>query len=915
MSLLLTILLAFAGISFSHISVEQGLSQNTLFSICQDRDGNMWFATQNGLNRYDGYDLKVFIHDDDDPHTISDNLINKVFMDHEGRLWIGTEKGLSAYDGDTEVFVNVSPGPELGVSDIEEISPGRFLVITTDKKLMTYDHGTRSFSPLELGETRIIPTLVRRLGDIIYIGTFQRHIFRFDTGTLRLEKIDGFKTRNPIVSLEPRSSSELWIGTEGDGLYLLNTSTSESIHIPSFENQRVRTLCYDLNGRLWIGGRTGLKIMDPNDFSCQEVALMPEQPDGLSYESVKCLFRDSQGGMWVGTYFGGVNYWHPLRDKFRNIVPRTASDRNANKIVGCISMSPEGDIWIGTNSGGISIFNPASGSTECPESIRNLALMHRDDIKSIHFSPDGRNVYIGMHGSGTVIIDRKTWKASRIPKPYDVYSICTLPDSRLLFGTLAGLYVMEPGSREMTPIPCSSRLFRIYTVLQDSGGRIWAGGKDGLNMFEVTSDGSFTNITPEEFQPLRQILCLHETRDWTVWIGTMGGLWSYDRKSGRLERFSHDQRLEGIPSLAIEEDSFGRLWISTYQGLFSFNPANGDVRQYTEKDGLAGRQFFNNASFRTPEGIMLFGSLNGFTVFNPESIKTNVNSPEPLITGMQLHGREVLPRDGSRILEKSISKTRRISLKHNQNSISFRFSVPNYTAGRHNTFAYKMDGVDRDWIYTTENRSTTYSHLGKGLYRFKVRAANNDGIWCDGTTALDIRIRPVWYKSTFAEILLLLLIAAAAFWAVREAFRKQKSANEMRIRELNEVHTEEVKRMKTLAYTDKASVTETEEQFLLSALDILEENISDPDFSVAKFASKMNMSRSNLNIRIKSVTGASPLDLLRKYRFNRACQLLKEGKLTIAQISDRTGFSSPSYFTTSFRSQFGCSPSEFQSKK
>ncbi len=915
MSLFLSVLLAYASLSFSHITVEQGLSHNTVFSICQDKDGNMWFATINGLNRYDGYDLKVFNHDDDDPHSIGDNLINRVFLSQDGHLWIGTENGLSLYDADAEVFLNSSPGPETGITDIAEISPEKFLVITTDKNLMVFDRTSRSFSPVDHGEKSIIPTIVRRIGDTIYVGTFQRRLFGYDTASCSLQSLGVFRTNSPIVSLEQRSSTELWVGTEGDGIYLFNTLTKETRHFSSGGSERVRAMCYDLNGRLWIGGRTGLKIMDQNSFETQDAVLMPEQPDGLTYESVKCIFRDAQGGMWVGTYFGGVNYWHPLREKFRNVVPRTVDEKNANKIVGCLSMSPEGSIWIGTNSGGISIFDPKSGKTDCPEIIRKLSAIHKDDIKAIHFSPDGKKVYIGMHGSGTVIIDRGSGRTQRIPKPYDVYSITSLPDSKVLFGTLAGLYVMDPATLEMTRVPCSTKLFRIYTVFQDSGGKIWAGGKDGLNLFETGRDGTLTNITPDEFQPLRQILCIHETNEWTIWIGTMGGLWSYDRKIGRLERFQSDSPLGSTPALAIEEDSFGRLWISTYQGLFSYNPANGDIRQYTEKDGLAGRQYFNNASCRTPDGMILFGGLNGFTVFNPESIKTNTYSPQAIITGLQMNGMEVRPGDGSRILSKSISRTSRITLKHNQNSVRFRFSVQNYTAGKHNTFAYKMEGADNDWIYTTENRSTSYSHLRKGLYHLKVRVANNDGIWCPSTTQLDIRVRPIWYKTTFVEICFLLLLATVAFWSVLEAFRRQKSANEMKIRALNEEHQEEVNRMKALAYTDKASLSEAEEQFLLNALDILEANMSDPDFSVAQFASRMNMSRSNLNIRIKAVTGSAPLDLMRKHRFNEACRLLKEGNLTIAQISDRTGFSSPSYFTTSFRSQFGCTPSDFQSKK
>ncbi|MBR1870178.1 MAG: hypothetical protein IJ799_08985, partial [Bacteroidales bacterium] len=283
MSVLLTVLAATAAVSFSHITVEQGLSQNTVVSICQDRNGIMWFSTNNGLNRYDGYDFTYFRHDDNDPGSIADNLVNKVFTDSSGTLWIGTEKGLSRYNPGDDSFFNTPAGERGGIIDIVDIDEGHLMVITSDRQLMSYDIESDSFSAVTIPQVRINPTCLLRTEGRIYVGGFQRRIFRYDIKEGGLSKVDGFHCDAPIVSLSERSKDEIWIGTEGGGLYLFNAASGVTKTIPESSTDRVRALCYDLDGRLWIGGRTGLEIMDIHDGSVKRIANTPERPDGLSY--------------------------------------------------------------------------------------------------------------------------------------------------------------------------------------------------------------------------------------------------------------------------------------------------------------------------------------------------------------------------------------------------------------------------------------------------------------------------------------------------------------------------------------------------------------------------------------------------------------------------------------------------------
>lgn len=795
---------------FSQLSISDGLSQSTVLSSCQDELGHMWFATHNGLNKYDGYDFTVYRHESKDSTSILDNIIKTLYVDSRGGLWVGTEKGLSYYDREKDLFRNL-PTDEKAVTGIAEDKDGRF-IIATGGNLRFFDSMAWKWEMSNPHQPETFrATILYKDKENIWIGTASDGLFCYFVDTRDIKRISAFKSEKPIQCLL-KHNEKIWIATEGDGLHSIcltsgdiKTYHHQGNNPKSISSNYVRTLECDNDGNLWVGTFNGLSILSGDEFI--NVKSDPFKDGSLSQSSVRCIRRDNQGGMWLGTYFGGVNYWHPSRNRFTHIKMEYGSNSLNDNVVSCITEDINGALWIGTNSGGVNHYDPVRDRFTYYklESSAHSSHLESNDIKAIYVDEESGSVFVGAHAGGLNIIDkkRKVIRHAEGSDLLDIYAIIPGGKHRLMLGTLDGLKEFDIRTGKIVSIDedingYPLRKLKIKALLKDSQERIWIGGENGLATY-ISTDGQFTKcVLHSPDSPLHSVFVqsIYESSTKLIWIATRTGLWCYDDREKGITQYTVEDGLASDIIHGIEEDSFGRLWISTDHGLSCFNPFSGTFRNFSISDGLQSNQFNSGSHCRKSNGDIMFGGINGISSFNPSDIEDNPYTPQPIITSLEIFNKEIRPSDKSGILEKSIMETSEIVLKHDQSSFTLEFSVPNYLAGQNNSFAYKLQGYDREWYDIRNSRSVSYSNLPHGNYTFMVKAANNDGVWNNNPTTLQIRIKPIWYKTTIAILLFIVMVILFFIALFGFIVERKERENRLELEKQEKVHQEEIHQMK-----------------------------------------------------------------------------------------------------------------------
>lgn len=839
-------------ITFSYISINEGLSQSTVFSIDQDKRGNMWFATYDGVNKYDGYAFTVYQHNEDDPNSIANDISRIVKTDSQGRVWIGTRDGLSRYDEEKDIFQNFfyeKKGKHLQVNGIEEISPEQ-LLISTPEGLIMFDIKESKFidDSFSTAMHKTIASTLYRQGDLIYIGTPTDGLYNYSITQKTFEKVIPILGTKQIQAILQQSPTRIWVATEGAGLFLINPKTKEIknyLHSPSnpksISSNYIRSLAMDSQNRLWIGTFNDLNIYHEGTDSFASYSSNPVENGSLSQRSVRSIFMDSQGGMWLGTYFGGLNYYHPIRNRFKNIRNIPYKNSLSDNVVSCIVEDKDKNLWIGTNDGGLNLYNPitqrfTSYTLQEDESARGIG---SNNIKAVYVDEKKSLVYIGTHAGGLSILHRNSGQVENFNQRNsqlvneNVYAILPDGEGNLWLGTLSALVRFNPEQRSFTTIekekdgtPVVSK--QITTLFRDSHKRLWIGGEEGLSVFQQEGlDIQKASILPVSNVTKLFTNCIYEASNGIIWVGTREGFYCFNEKDKQIKRYNTTNGLPNNVVYGILEDSFGRLWLSTNRGISCFNPETEKFRNFTESDGLQSNQF-NTASYcRTSVGQMYFGGINGITTFRPELLLDNPYTPPVVITKLQLFNKVVRPDDETGILTKNISETKSITLKSWQTAFSIEFVVSNYISGQHNTFAYKLEGYDKEWYYLTDSRTVSYSNLPQGTYQFLVKAANSDSKWNPIPTALEIIVLPIWYKTWWALLIFFATFAGFITFVFRFFWMRKSMEAQLEIERRDKEHQEEINQMKMRFFINISHELRTPLTLILTPLQEIINKISD----------------------------------------------------------------------------------------
>ncbi|MBF0453233.1 MAG: response regulator [Magnetococcales bacterium] len=794
---------------FGRFRSEQGLSNNAVHSIAQDQQGFLWFGTINGLNRYDGFDVRVFQHEPNNPNSLASNYVWQVFVSSSGELWIGYwGGGLSKFDPKSETFTHFRHDPEKpdsiahnNVWAIMEDKKGRIWV-ATDSGIDLFDKSRNSFThfshdpdnPDSLS-AHAITGLIEDQDGMIWSTSIEKGLNRLDpengkaTHSFHEPNNPDSLRHNYTIGLYRDEEGMLWVSTS-KGIDTLNPKTMEISHVtreqrPQFNISFFRPTSQVLPGKFWLGGMVGLDIFDKKLHKIKNIQADPDWPGGVSSNRIYDVMSDSGGGVWVATKNGADNYF-PDRLFFNHLVRNSNSTVSlSSNLITALHQDRSGKIWVGSEKG-VDLYDPISQSFESVKLDRGEEGSSSSFQVSDITSDQSGNVWIGTQ-FGVIRIPQDNgpislhWKKSEDNSPYKgeryIQGLGVGPNGELWAATKpGGLYRIDIQTGNFVTVRPSSvpgvSLDWVNRIVVDRSGTIWGATENGLNQYDPKTDtlqrylyrqGDASSISGD------LVSTVFEDRKGRLWLGTNQGLDLFDPKRGRLKNYS---QVDGLPSnliRSIQEDGKGDLWLGSDKGLTQFNPETGSIRTFDSSNGVQGGQFNSKAVSWLRDGTLLMGGNKGFNHFDPNSITLSSFHPKVVLTGFYLFNQPV-GIGGDSPLGKAISYTDSLTLKPEQSIFSLSYSALDFSAPDKILFAHKMDGIDQDWVYSnSKNRLATYTHLSPGLYHFRVRATNSDGVWSPNEVAFDITILPYWWQTWQ----FFLLVAGTFFFALYWVYKRR----------------------------------------------------------------------------------------------------------------------------------------------
>lgn len=795
-------------VQFNHLTIEEGLSQSTVEAIAQDSIGYMWFGTNDGLNRYDGLNFKIYKNSPSDPYTISDNDIRVIYEDHEHTLWIGTQsRGLNRYDRNKDRFVRYGGEPDAGqtlsantIWSLLEDSRGDFWVGTAyglnrmDRTSETFERIFSEPDDLQTLTNNQINLMHEDSEGVLWIGT-ENGINRFDredesfTRFLNDTAVGSRVSSQIIRVIYEDQSGVLWVGTEEGHIYFFSRADDEFQRLDSnsasqFENtlSSVEDILEDHHGNLWFGTAShGIHIYDPDQNIISRYQSDLTNPASLNSNLITSLYQSRDNTIWIGTFNEGVNYVEASPKKFVHYKNEPINPNSlSNNTVRALLEDRQGIIWIGTDGGGLNRYNPETYSFDHfrndPDSNSGLS---SDVILDLHETNHG--IWLATYGGGVDLINPKS---GELIKNYQndtansqslssnfVFVINETSDGKLWFGTnWGGISILDPdrgtfirhiSDTDNPENPETVGNNDIREIYEDSRGDIWVGAYGEILSRYSKENGLFHKYdinTNEQYFASIVHLVFEDSKD-RLWFGTRGGgLLILDRETDQLQAFTTQDGLPSNTIHAIEEDDAGYLWLSTNNGISRFHPERFEFKNFQIQDGLQSREFSPRASAKARNGYIYFGGLNGFNRFHPEQVEEDTTVQPILLTDLLLFNKSVHVGEESE-LKKPIDLIDELVLDYNQSVITFEYTTLDFNSRKANSFAYMLEGFEDDWNYVGEQRRATYTNLNPGKYTFRVKAANNDRVWKKAGVSLPLIIKPpFWMTGWFISLMILLTV-------------------------------------------------------------------------------------------------------------------------------------------------------------
>ncbi|MCL1934015.1 MAG: response regulator [Candidatus Azobacteroides sp.] len=828
---------------FSHISVENGLSQSNVKAIVQDSYGFLWFGTKNGLNRFDGTSIVQKDCDDYIAGTGNHN-ISALFEDKDSILWVGTDRGVYQYNSASDIFTAVrlktAEGVDMNnwVSDITADSLGNIWVVIPDQGVFRYKNNQLYFYELtnkENFKTEAPDCICVRASGEVWVGSWGVGLFRYN------DKNDCFehytKDKNGR-SLQGKNINALcdygdWVAMavhEGEVMkYNPGTNELVKISLPGASHTFVRNVMFWRN-ELWVGTYDGLFIV--NERENRAIHLSPDlmRPFSLSDKIIYTLYHDREEGIWLGTMFGGVNYLPNQNMTFDKYVPGSDAYSLSTKRIREMASDDAGNIWIGTEDNGINVLDITTGKVK---QIRDNLTERKNHLMTLAMSVYGNQVYCGIYKQGMDVVQlpgneirHYSYEQLGISEG-SVYAFFIDSKGRRWIGTGWGLCKAAPGSFTFSRVDEVGYDW-IFDIFEDRDGNLWfATMGSGLWKYSP-ADGLFKKYIHEKGQihtlSSNSISSIMQDSRGCIWLSTdRGGICRYNPQSDNFTTYSIQDGLPDDVSYKIIEDDMHNLWFGTNRGLVCFNPDTKYVRVYTTKDGLLGNQFNYKSALKGKDGKFYFGGIEGLIAFDPDSPEAN-HLPYPIyITKLSIYNQEITVHTAGSPLKRSIINTDKIVLPYDQSNISFDAALLSYSTMASNQYYYKMAPLDKDWIKAASNRNISYTRLPPGNYTFMLQATDGGNSSPVASRTLSVVILPPWWKSVGAYILYVVgcitLIGCWFLW-----YRQHKGKQMEERQKLFEIEKEkELYESKISFFTAVAHEIRTPLTLINSPLEIIKE--------------------------------------------------------------------------------------------
>ncbi|MBK7667839.1 MAG: hypothetical protein IPJ32_11165 [Sphingobacteriaceae bacterium] len=804
-------------IKFKNYGTDQGLAVTTAFSIAQDDNGFLWIASIDGLLRYDGYKFVAYKNNFNDSSSISDNTVSYLTKGKENRIWMGTYSGgVNVLDANTGKFKRYQNNP----NNKNSLSSNRVWSVLEDDNGIVWagtDNGLNRIDTKTNKVTRYqhddgnknticennILSLAKDKQGVLWIGTanglsrapldlnhYVREFFNYKNNGSDISSIGS----NMVMSFLETRDGSMFVGTtNGLSKFISSKNNFETTrfslqpdslsgrvysYLNSYGDNAIRAMYEDKNGKLWLSTDKGLKILNPQTWTYVSYLAEPGNRQAISADLLSGMHEDKSGNLWIGSLAGGLNKVDLKPEKFLLCQTQYGNPANISKNnIRSIFVDSKNTLWIGTFEGGVNIM--ADGEEQFVKfkdkelGTENIWEIFEDSKKQIWLGTSN-----GLYCYNAEKNDLKRYKFDKKNSESISNDIvrCAYEDSKgnLWIGTESGLNRFEFASSTFTRFlhdPKNKNSISNNTIwtVTETENTLWVGTDNGLNKISLDNSGNpltFKAYFPEQDNKNtisnRSVRSFWKDKNGYIWIGTSNGLNKFDPKRETFMRFNEEDGMANSYIYGVLGDEKGNLWLSTNHGISKFELINSKFRNYDKPDGLQNNEFNTGAYFKAANGELFFGGPDGFNRFFPDSLSENKIAPLVAITSIKVFGEEY--NKGNYPVD-----IKEITLKHDQNVISFEFSALDFTLPEKNLYSYKLVGFDKDWIKPGMNRFVSYTNLDPGEYTFMVKATNNDGTWNENGIKIKLTIVPPFWKTLWFQIAVVLglIIFAYSFFKTR----------------------------------------------------------------------------------------------------------------------------------------------------